>query len=82
MKIQFNVNEKYHLINKSSYNHNYYLLPYSIEQCSVLLEECEDDIDTVEYSIGNFNKVGKFKAEHSWYGDMDGNVDLIKNELL
>jgi len=80
MKIVFDTDRLEHLKDQSFYNHNYYKLPYSIDGCDILYQEWMDDSFEGDYYLGNFDEQGKFKKKHLFYGDMDGNVDLIRNK--
>jgi len=79
MKVVFDTDRLEHLKEKSSYNHNYYKLPYSIENCEIVYVEWIDDSFEGDYYLGNFNENGKFEELYLFYGDLDGNVDLLKN---
>lgn len=81
MIVQFNLSDKYHLKEVSHYNHNYYILPYPVGDCTVVYEECIDDDNSPIFQLGNFDENEKFEARFEFWGDMDGNVDLINNKI-
>jgi hypothetical protein len=80
MKIRFDQKTLEHISELSFYNHNYYKLPYSIDGCEVVYIEWIDDSFEGDYTLGNFNSDGDFEPKHLFYGDMDGNVDLVNNK--
>lgn len=80
MKIILNTDKLEHIKEKSGYNHNYYKLKYSIDNCEIVYVEWEDDSFEGNYWFGNFNDSGEFEAKHLFYGDMDGNIDLMNNK--
>ena len=80
MKVIFDTGRLEHIKDKSSYNHNYYKLPYSIDGCSVLYEEWEDDSFEGYYHLGGFDESGEYISKHRFYGDIDGRVDLLNNK--
>lgn len=81
MKVVFNQNELEHLKEFSMYNHNFYKLPLTIDGCDILFVKWEDDMHEGDYILGTFTKEGIFAEKHLFYGDLDGNVDLVKNKL-
>lgn len=82
MKVVFDTDRMEHLEDKSYYNHNYYKLPYSIDGCEIVYQEWEDDSFEGDYYLGNFNDKGVFAAKHLFWGDLNGNVDLMKNKQV
>lgn len=81
MKITFNEEKLEHLKEFSMYNHNFYKLPLSIDGCDILFVEWEDDSEFGNYYLGTFTAEEIFAEKHLFYGDLDGNVDLIENKL-
>ncbi|MEI2465093.1 hypothetical protein [Niallia taxi] len=63
------------------YNHNFYKLPFTIDACDILFVEWQDDSHEGNYYLGTFTEDGIFAEKHLFYGDVDGNVDLVKNKL-
>lgn len=57
-----------HLKEISFYNHNYYLLPFSIDGCDVVYEICDEYYDDYEYVLGT-QEEGAFKndGKHIFY---------------
>lgn len=53
-----------HLKDISTYNHNYYLLPYEIEGNNVVYEICHEDYEYFEYFFGKSSE-GAFDSDIS-----------------
>jgi hypothetical protein len=80
MEIKFDREKLEHIEAISFYNHNYYKLPYSIEGNSVVYQEYDEGSNSYEYYLGNVED-GKFMKQLGFWGDDEGNVDLINNRL-
>jgi hypothetical protein len=80
MNVQFETNNLERIEALSFYDHNYYNLPYSIEGNKVVYEEYDEGSNSYEYHLGNIEE-GKFIRNLSFWGDNEGNVDLVKNLL-
>lgn len=78
MKILFEVDKYKHLKERSTYNNNYYELPNEIEGCKFLLVSWEDDNFLGDYYLGHWVN-DSFKPVHLFFGDEEGNVDLLNN---
>lgn len=82
MIVQFNTERFNHVEQLSHYNYNIYELPYTISECLYLLIEWVDDSSTGEYHLGHISRDdGEFIVKHSFWGEMDGTVDLNSNRL-
>lgn len=57
-----------HLKNISTYNHNYYLLPFEIDGCDVVYVICDEFFDDYEYILGRYEE-GAFEKDgkHTYY---------------
>lgn len=80
MIIRFDEDRLEHLVDKSFYNHNYYKLPYTIDGCNIVYINWVDDSHEGDFYLGNFNETGYFEEKHLFYGDLEGNVDLLNNK--
>jgi hypothetical protein len=68
-------------LDMSYYNHNYYKLPYTIEGCDTLFEHWEDDDLTGEFNLGVIEN-GKFVEKLKFFGDSDGNVNMLTTRII
>lgn len=53
MVIKVLIKDCEHLKEISHYNSNYYKLPFTINSCNVILENCEEDYNSMNYELGN-----------------------------
>lgn len=80
MEVRFDTNKLEHIEAISRYDHNYYNLPLSIEGNNVVYQEYDECSNSYEYHLGVIEE-GKFVKKLSFWGDDEGNVDLVKNLL-
>lgn len=80
MEVKFDLGKLKHLKEISMYNHNFYRLPLSIDNCDILFVEWQDDEFEINYYLGTFTKEGMFAEKHLLFGDINGNIDLIQNK--
>lgn len=83
LKLYLDIDKLEHLRDLSSYNHNYYVLPYSIGECNYIYNECEEDLDNDYWHLGNIVG-GRFVTVLSFYSYCEGNyavIDLLEGQF-
>jgi hypothetical protein len=80
MNIKFDTEKLERIKSISFYDHNYYNLPCPIEGNNVVYQEFDEGSNSYEYYLGNIVD-GKFEKKLGFWGDDEGNVDLVNNRL-
>jgi hypothetical protein len=85
MIIEINLNKLEYLKEKSKSNYNYYFLNFKIDNCDIILQECDEQTGDLRYILGTFendNFIKKRYVNIPFLREEHYNVFNFDDELL